>query len=60
MAELDHDDAIRMAVDYYEKLYPTLDIKHVFRLVSLLAKCNIAGLIIYAFEQGVNSERGEK
>jgi len=46
--EINEQDAIRLAVEYYEKRFP---FKDAVRIVAILSKIDIAGLIIYAFNQ---------
>ena len=57
MPELTDEDAIRLAVEYYSKKFRPED---AVRIVALLSKVDVAGLIQFAFEQGVQNERGSK
>lgn len=57
MPELNDTDAIKLALVYYSKQFPTKDAVH---LVNILRKVGIVGLIIYVYERGVLDERAEK
>ena len=59
MPELTENDAVRLAVEYYEK-ERGFKFQDAVKLTSLLAKVDIVGLIQHAFEQGVWNERGSK
>ena len=59
MPELTDIDAIRMAIDYYEK-QRGFRFTDAVKITALLAKADAVGLIQYAFNQGVISERAKK
>ena len=50
MPEISQGDALRMAVEYYEKRFSFDD---AVKLVGTLAKSDIAGLIQFVFDQAV-------
>ena len=51
MPELTDENAIRLAIDYYEK-QRGFRFEDTVRLVGILAKAGIVGLIQHAFSQG--------
>mgnify|MGYP001615381456 CR=1 FL=1 len=58
MPELNDDDAIRMAVQYYKK-ERGFALNDAVRLVEILAKAGIIGLIQFAFNAGARDAKGE-
>ena len=57
MPALTEKDALRIAREYYGKTFTQAD---AVRIVAILIKVGIAGLIQYAYEEGVLDEIGEK
>ena len=57
--ELTEQDALRIVKEFYiwGKSLPD---KYADNLINILAKCDIAGLVQYAFAQGVLAQKGEK
>lgn len=56
MSELTEQDAMRIAMEYYTKRFTLED---TIRLTRFFIKCDIVGLIQYAYSQGVNDTKGE-
>ncbi len=54
MPEITEEDAMNIVRDYYSQdMKP--DSESVIRIVAILSKLGIAGLVIYAFDQGVRA-----
>lgn len=58
MAEINEQDALQLAVEYFRgKNYPPEDID---RVLTILERVDIEGLIIYVYNQGARDSEAEK
>jgi len=57
MPEIDESDALKIAREYYTKTYGKPEDAE--RVVARLKFADIAGLVIYAYNQGVSDKEGE-
>lgn len=57
MPELTEQDANNLAIEYYRKKYGALGVA---KLLLILAKVDISGLIIFAFNRGVKGSEAER